>query len=165
VTAPTDHPLPLAVPARPDLGRSGPYDPWDDARTNWPDVEIVLEPMSGRLLGWLRYPLIALRADSSPAQRRCTLAHELVHLERGVVECGPWATREELRVHREAARRLIPIEPLAIAVRTAGGTHDLAALARTLDVDRETLGLRLRELGPADRRLITRRMSDLWSVA
>src|SRR4051812_11136095 len=98
------------------------YDPWHDLAVNWPDVEIVIEPMGGRLLGVLRYPIIALRAGTSAAQRRCTLTHEIVHLERGVGDCGPWSGREELQVHREVARRLIPIDELAAAVRELGGS-------------------------------------------
>src|SRR5581483_10769071 len=111
------------------------YDPWREAADRWPELQIRLEPMSGRLLGWLSYPIVALRRDSSAAQQRCTLAHELVHLERGTLDCGPWAAREERLVHAEAARRLVPVSQLAGAVQVAGGTHDLAALARTLDVD------------------------------
>lgn len=126
---------PQYVPAR--------YDPWHDLARNWPEVEVVIEPMGGRLLGVLRYPVIALRAGTSAAQRRCTLAHEIVHLERGVGDCGPWSGREELLVHREVARRLIPLADLAAAVRDLGGSAVLAELAQALDVDLETARLRL----------------------
>jgi len=119
------------------------YDPWHDLAVNWPDVEVVIEPMGGRLLGVLRYPVIALRAGTSAAQRRCTLTHEIVHLERGVGDCGPWSGREELQVHREVARRLIPVADLAAAVRELGGSAVLAELAQALDVDLETARLRL----------------------
>jgi len=126
---------PLHVPDR--------YDPWRDLAVNWPEIDVVIEPMGGRLLGLLRYPVIALRADTSAAQRRCTLTHEIVHLERGVGDCGPWSGREELLVHREVARRLIPIAELAGAVRDLGGSAVLAELAQVLDVDLETARLRL----------------------
>jgi hypothetical protein len=125
----------LAVPPR--------YDPWHDLTVNWPEVEVVIEPMGGRLLGVLRYPVIALRAGTSAAQRRCTLTHEIVHLERGVGDCGPWSGREELLVHREVAHRLISIADLAAAVRGLGGSAVLAELAQALDVDLETARLRL----------------------
>ena len=71
-----------------------PYDPWADLRQNWPDVKVVIEPMTDDLLGEVRDDgrLIALRADTSAAQRRCTLTHELVHLERGILDCGPWCS-------------------------------------------------------------------------
>jgi len=129
-----------------------PYDPWLDLATNWPQLDVVVEPMVGRLLGELRYPVIALRAGTSAAQRRCTLAHELVHLERGTGECGIWAGREERLVHAQAARRLVSIGQLERALLELGGDADLAALAALLEVDRETAGLRLRLLPEAERR-------------
>jgi hypothetical protein len=141
------------------------YDPWRDLRENWPTLLVVTEPMAGRLLGWLRYPVIALRAGTTAAQRRCTLAHEIVHLERGVTDCGPWSAREELLVHGIAARRLIAIGELARVIGEVGGTHDHAGLAQALEVDRETLQVRLQRLTGAERSVIASRLSDLWSVA
>lgn len=128
-----------------------PYDPWRDLRENWPDIDAVVEPMAGYLLGELRYPVIALRAGTSAAQQRCTLTHELVHLERGVTDCGPWAGREEVLVHSEVARRLISLTALGGAIRELGGDHDVGALAQLLDVDRQTALLRLQRLTAAER--------------
>jgi hypothetical protein len=133
-------------------GRSAPYDPWADLARNWPEVEVVIEPMRGDLLGELRYPVIALRAGTSAAQRRCTLAHEIVHLERGVTDCGPWAAREELLVHAEAACRLIRLEDLAVAMRATEAAP--AALAQALEVDVQTLRLRVDRLTSRDRRVL-----------
>lgn len=138
-------------PAR-KRGPTTAYDPWRDLLENWPELEVISEPMSGRLLGELRYPVIALRSGTSAAQRRCTLAHELVHLERGGWDCGPWAGREEQLVHAEAARRLVPLGTLGLALRELGGDHDLAALAQLLDVDRQTARLRLALLSSPERR-------------
>jgi Zn-dependent peptidase ImmA (M78 family) len=138
--------------SRPSCSDPAPaYDPWLDLTVNWPEIEVVTEPMSGSLLGELRYPVIALRAGTSAAQRRCTLAHEIVHLERGVRDCGPWAAREEFAVHREAARRLISSGQLARALHELEGSDDIAALAQALDVDVETARLRLTLLTPAER--------------
>jgi hypothetical protein len=143
-----------------------PYDPWRDLGENWPGIQVVVEVMSGRLLGELRYPVIALRAGTTAAQRRCTLTHEIVHLERGLRDCGPWAEREERQVHAEVARRLIRTEDLACAIRYLGGGDDTAALAQALDVDRETLRLRLALLSRAERAYIASRgVRELWSVA
>lgn len=142
------------------------YDPWAQLRRDWPEIEVRLACLPGDLLGLLRYPVITLRADSSAPQRRCTLTHELVHLERGIRDCGPWAEREEAYVHAEVARRLIPAPALGRAVRELGGTSDQAALAALLDVDRETLALRLRLLDRAERRAIrTAAVRELWTVA
>lgn len=126
----------------------------------------MIEPMAGTLLGELRYPVIALRADTSAAQRRCTLTHEIIHLERGVGDCGPWAAREELAVHSAAARRLVTPALLAAAVRELGGGDDLAKLAESLDVDQQTLRLRLRLITASERSVIRAGLvSQRWSVA
>ncbi|MGI8666983.1 MAG: hypothetical protein ACR2N4_13265 [Jatrophihabitans sp.] len=149
---------------------AGHYDPWLDVRLNWPRVRVVIEPMSGDLLGEVRDGgrTIALRAGTSGAQRRCTLTHEIVHLERGILDCGPWLQREELRVHSTAARRLLPLPALIAGIRDLGAAEDRAALAQLLDVDGETLSLRLTQLTAAERRSLRRalaRQSQFWSVA
>lgn len=142
------------------------YHPWRDLRDHWPEVEVRIEPLPGDLLGELCYPVIRLRAGTSSAQRRCTLTHELVHLERGVRDCGQWAAREEYVVHAEVARRLIAPEALAHAIREAGGAGDPALLAALLDVDTETLLLRLRLVTRAERaRIRAGSVRELWSVA
>jgi hypothetical protein len=144
----------------------GRYNPWRDLRDNWPEVEVRIVPMAADLLGELRYPVITLRAGTSAAQRRCTLTHELVHLERGVRDCGRWAEREEQLVHAEVARRLISLDLLAAAVREAGGSSDPAVLATLLDVDRETVRVRLHLVTAAERtRIRAGSVRDLWSVA
>lgn len=147
-----------------------PYDPWADLRQNWPHVKVVIEPMTGDLLGEVREDgrLIALRADTSAAQRRSTLTHELVHLERGILDCGPWLQREEGLVHAEVSLRLIPLAGLAEAIRALGGADDPAALAQCLDVDSETLAIRLSRMSSLERKALRRslvRQSLLWSVA
>lgn len=147
-----------------------PYDPWADLRQNWPHVKLVIEEMTGDLLGEVRDDgrLIALRAGTSAAQRRCTLTHELVHLERGILDCGPWLQREEALVHAEVSRRLIPLADLAAAIRALGGADDPAALAQWLDVDSETLATRLNRMGSSERTALRRalaRQTMLWSVA
>lgn len=144
----------------------GRYHPWRDLRDHWPEIEVRIEPLPGDLLGELCYPVITLRAGTSSAQRRCTLTHELVHLERGVRDCGHWAAREEYLVHAEVARRLIGTEALVRAIRDAGGTADPALLAGLLDVDAETLELRLRLITRRERSLIrAAAVRELWSVA
>ena len=162
-------PLMTASPTRSAV-TDYPYDPWLDLRENWPHLVVVVEPMAGRLLGQLRYPVIALRAGTTAAQRRCTLTHEIVHLERGVRDCGPWADREERHVHAEVARRLVTTEQFVRAVREVGGIQggvaDVLRLAQVLDVDRETMRVRLTLVTPAERRRVRAlRLPDVWSVA
>jgi hypothetical protein len=142
------------------------YDPWRDLAENWPEIHVRIATMPGDLLGQLRYPVILLRAGTSAAQRRCTLAHELVHLERGIRDCGPWAAREELHVHDEAARRLLPTAVLVQVLRSFAGSRDHAALADLLDVDGDTLRLRLARLTTAERRAITAGLRTAsWAAA
>ena len=163
--APTRRP-PHARPIPPEPA----YDPWLDIATNWPQVRVVVEVMSGDLLGEVRDggALVALRADTSAAQLRCTLTHEIVHLERGLADCGPWLNREERQVHAEAARRLVPVAALADAIRSLGTADDQAALANLLDVDSETLRVRWQHLTSNERVQLRRalgRQALLRSVA
>jgi hypothetical protein len=148
---------PPLLPGR--LGKC--YDPWADLRENWPAVTVQLVPMAGDLLGEIRQggSVIALRAGTTPGQRRSTLAHEIVHLERGADDCGWWQPREERRVHAEAARRLISLDALDEAVRlTLPG--DRRSVASLLDVDLETLDTRLDNLRPAEVGLLRQLLAD-----
>ena len=142
------------------------YDPWHDLATNWPELVLRVAPLPGRLLGEVRYPVITLRAGTSAAQRRCTLAHEIVHLERGLSDCGPWSHREEALVHAQATRRLIRLTELAAALRAAGGDGDPGRLAQALDVDRQTAALRIALLTPGEQQWLRARLpEDSWHVA
>ena len=78
----------------------------------------------------------------SPPERRCTLVHELVHAERGDVPCGDSAldARQERRVEREAARRLVGFGELIDVLRWA---VNAAEAAEVLGVDLATLEARL----------------------
>jgi Zn-dependent peptidase ImmA (M78 family) len=152
-------PVPVAAGARPE------YDPWRDLLENWPRIQVVIVPMAGDLLGELHRSTIALRAGTSAAQRRCTLAHELVHLERGVRDCGRWASREEQMVHAEAARRLLPAASLARAIGDIGSSYHLGALSEALDVDTETLRVRLLRLTDSERVAIEARLNSEIAAA
>lgn len=57
-------------------------------------------------------------------ERRCVLAHELVHLERGHVGCQPRAVERAVRA--EAARRLVTTEDLLAALPWSGSVEELA---------------------------------------
>lgn len=88
-------------------------------------------------------------------ERRCTITHELVHVERG--HTGFCDQAAELRVRREAARRLISIGALGEALAFYG-ERDLDALADELWVDVDTLLVRLNYLHPAERGYLRRRL-------
>jgi hypothetical protein len=57
-------------------------------------------------------------------ERRCSLTHELIHIEEKHTSCQPLAI--ERKVRAEAARRLIPIGDLAAALAWAHSFHELA---------------------------------------
>ncbi len=88
--------------------------------------------------------------------QRCTLAHELVHVERGPVLNEPGlAGREELAVRKITARRLIQIHDLGEALAES---RELPCAAELLDVDVFTLRTRLAHLHPAEVHYLRRRL-------
>ncbi|WP_084180784.1 hypothetical protein [Jatrophihabitans endophyticus] len=141
------------------------YDPWRDLATNWPEVAVRVIPLPGDLLGVLRYPSIALRAGTSAAQRRSTLAHEIVHLERGTQACGPGDAREEALVEAEAARRLVAAGDLARAIRELGNRAAVGAVAALLDVDTQLLRARLAGVTAAERTALEAVAGDGFTAA
>lgn len=71
-------------------------------------------------------------------ERRCTLTHELIHIERHHTGCQPASV--ELQVCLETARRLIPIEALAASLRWSTWPAELSdELWVTQDVLRDRL--------------------------
>lgn len=128
------------------------YDPWAHLAAQ---VDITLHWRHQRPCGLYRHQTrtIALRRGLTQAQARCTLAHELIHAERGDVALTESAlnARQELIVEREAARRLISLEALADAVRWSCHPADVAEV---LHVDAGTLRARLAGLTEAERRVL-----------
>jgi len=100
---------------------------------------------------------ISLRRGMTREQRRCTVLHEVLHIERGPV-LETLAGREEQRVRRETARLLLP------DIRAVGDTlawaHTYAEAAEELDVDEGVLFDRLRSLHPAERHYLQRRLDE-----
>jgi hypothetical protein len=127
------------------MQRTSPYNPWRDLAERFPHVQVHIVDLPDDVLGEIHGSgeVILLRRGTSTAQRRCTLTHELVHLDRGLPDdLTPWQlAREERSVEAEAARRLIPAEALTKALRVAGS--DERALAAELWVDLATLRARV----------------------
>jgi len=99
-------------------------------------------------------------------ERKCVLAHELVHAELLDEQCvhdscdgARLARRRERHADREAAFRLIDIRPLGEAL--AAHPDDLYLAADELDVDHQTLSTRLRHLHPAERHYLGRRLNAI----
>lgn len=133
------------------------YNPWRHAgRLN---VKILLRALPHQMLGYWHFPsrTILLHPRLTQTERRCVLAHELAHVERG--DHGRCASdwhqsKQEAEVHEVAARRLIRIEQLALALLLHDNLHDQA---EELWVTPHTLRVRLECLTAAEREFITGR--------
>lgn len=135
------------------------YHPWRrlrelaDIQLRWvdglPDGDLGLCSHEHRLL--------VMSRRQTQAERRCTLEHELGHLERGPVPAH-MVEREEVVVEREAARRLIDIRKLGEAM---AWSTDAATVAEELWVDEPMLKARLEGLHPAERAYLRDRLAHL----
>lgn len=129
------------------------YHPWRRLREL---IDVTLHWHDGGVAGWCRHSTqdVSLRRGMTQAERRSTVCHEVVHLERGPAPKG-YGRQDELQVSQEAARRLIQLQPLGEALAWA---HCLAEAADELWVDTGTLRTRLEHLHPAERAYLKRRL-------
>lgn len=122
-------------------------DPYVDLASNWPDVRIRIRadlgPDAGRTIwGGPADPEIHLAHDLNRLQRRCTLAHEIRHLERGPSMAG--TPQDEQAVIAATARWLIPdVDELAHELLK----YDVTAAAQHMDVLESIIWDRLDTLG------------------
>ncbi|MBX9919123.1 MAG: hypothetical protein K2Y33_04720 [Mycolicibacterium frederiksbergense] len=90
--------------------------------------------------------------------RRCTLTHELIHLERGPV--APHLQAKEERIVDElAARRLIELHDLIEGLQWS---RDPDELADALWVDVPTLNTRMTTLDPVEVAQLEHALEDQW---
>lgn len=124
------------------------YHPWRAFRNlaNW---TLIIEPLPDDLMGLTDWDerTITLAPGLTQVERRSTVAHEVVHVERGPV-IERLEPREEAWVAKVAARRLISFEALARAIVWA---RDVYQLAEELWVDVGTVRCRLENLHPSER--------------
>ena len=100
---------------------------------------------------------VSLRRGLSWEQRRCTLEHELIHVETGPVPRG-LREKDEERVRRETARRMIPnIRPVGDAIAWALSGEEAA---QELGVDLAVLEYRLRHMSPMERAWLNHRLEQ-----
>jgi predicted transcriptional regulator len=138
------------------------YSPWRHVGT-MPDIEVWSEPLEYADAYWdPEYRVILLDVRLSQAERRCHLAHELVHIDAGDECCrvGPdgdrLALRQERRTEDRAACRLISLDDLAEALLWC---LDFDEVAEHLHVDARTVRARIRSLTPAEKDYIERRIA------
>ena len=113
------------------------------------------DPETGTI--WLAHGL-------TQTERRSTLAHEMVHAERGDEPCGYELAdhKQERSVDRIASRRLIQLEHLAEALAWA---QDEWEVAEALWVDVDTVRTRIEHLTEDERDHIERRIAAKGEVA
>lgn len=133
--------------------------PWRRLRS-LPGVRVVVTHLEcGR---WGFYDVdddtIYIDARLTQAERRCTIAHELVHVERGDEPCltGWHEAKQERHVDQLAARDLIPLAPLADALGWAENEWEVADV---LWVDVATVRTRIGGLTPVEVDYIERRLA------
>ncbi|MBA2952161.1 hypothetical protein GON03_19275 [Nocardioides sp. MAH-18] len=132
------------------------YHPWRRLREL---VHVTLHWHDDGPAGWCRHSTqdVSIRRGMTQAERRSTVTHEVVHLERGPAVRG-FSEREEREVDKEAARRLLPdIREVGEALAWASCVDEAAD---ELWVDRGTLRARLEHLHPAERAYLRRRLAD-----
>lgn len=144
----------------PSVTLIGMYHPWRHLRSLG-DWDLVWGDLPIGVRGITDHPCRTVELDRvmAQAERRCTIAHEIVHIERGPMPTDPYlAALEEAAVQREAARRLIPLPRLLAAIRWS---RDLHEVADELWVDVDTLAIRMRYLHPAERAEVDRLHDEL----
>ena len=131
------------------------YHPWQHAAEL--GVSIVFMPLPDGILGLWEPGIrtIYLSPDLDQAERRSTLAHELVHAVRGDTPCATSVLelRQEAIVEAAAAELLIPLDTLTTALRWC---RDEAELAEDLWVDEGIVRTRLANLTDEDKAFIER---------
>lgn len=102
---------------------------------------------------------ISLRKGLTYEERRCTVLHECLHVERGPVPMG-LAAREELVVEKATARLLLPsVKAIGDAYAWAQGVDADAALE--LGVDVGILRTRMKYMThPAERAYLAKRFDE-----
>lgn len=89
------------------------YHPWRHLRDDHPHIHVTYPTGETGCLGRWTAEGIRINGLSTQRERRCTLTHEIVHVERGPVSSDlRLAMREEEIVERITAQRLIELDRL-----------------------------------------------------
>lgn len=121
------------------------FHPWHRLRS-LSNIDLSWRRTPGRLGETDGAQVIRLHPDQLQVQRRCTLAHELAHVELGHTDGASPAQERAARML--AARWLVDLDQLLAALRWA---DDLATVADECWVDEETLMARLDGLTDGER--------------
>ncbi|MCD4557643.1 hypothetical protein [Schaalia sp. lx-100] len=127
------------------------WNPWHALRERADLALVWTDQLPDGALGATDGRRIYMTKRQLQAERRCTLTHELVHVEWGHDGCQPSAIERSVRA--EAARRLIDIDDLTSALIWG---HDPDEIAEELWVDVDTLLARLESLTEGERARVER---------
>ena len=145
---------PPTVPGMPLPNLLAPH-PWRRLREQFAHVTLTWH--DGGPLGLTTHSTatISLRRGQSWAARRCTLEHELIHVEAGPVPRG-LRDKDEEWTRRETARRMLPdIRPIGDAIAWALSEEEAAD---ELGVDLDVLRYRLRHMSMQEKAWLTQRL-------
>ncbi|MBM4686268.1 ImmA/IrrE family metallo-endopeptidase [Rhodococcus hoagii] len=137
------------------------YNPWHDARDNFPEYVINMRHELPRgLAGGVVGRTIYLCRTLTQEARRCVLCHELVHLRRGTRHVhGNVKAREEFEVDRIAARLLITPDQFVDAMMwSRSRAHN--ECAAELGVDGHTFRVWVQTLNKSERDYIEARLKQ-----
>lgn len=137
------------------------WHPWRHARYRHPNVTIECGHRLDGVMGEVDGNIVRLCRTLTQAERRCTVTHELIHIERRGRE-HPDPAVEELIVERETARRLIQLAQLIDAFQWFRHPA-LVDLAEELWVDQTTALCRLENLTPIEVAEIEHACDGEWS--
>ena len=138
------------------------FHPWRYLRDRHARVDIVWQELPEGVSGyWDGRHTVVLDYRLTQPERRTTLSHELVHVERDIIPIDAvLLAREEALVDEISARRLIPLDRLVDALRWCQGAAG-AALADEVWTDQHALNVRLATLTAAERTTIEAALSDI----
>ena len=138
------------------------YHPWRDARAREHLTIRFVDHLPLGVRGRIRGDVVEVNRHMLGDERRCTIAHELVHDERRIYPTDSvLRAREELAVERIAARRLVALDQLVDVLCWTRRTEEVAeelwvdvpmlvALVQSLtDAEREWIDGELRARGVA----------------
>ena len=125
------------------------FDPWQELNAR-PEVTLEWRSLPAEFYA-LTDGLSRIWMDphQSQTERRCTIAHELAHIDLG--HLNGCTSGEESAASQLAARRLIPLGRLADALLWS---QDHGAISDALWVDISTLRARLDHLRPSEQHYI-----------
>ena len=134
------------------------YHPWRDARAREHLTIRFVDYLPAGVRGRIRGDVVEVNRHMLGDERRCTIAHELVHHERRIFPVDPvLRAREELKVERIAARRLVALEQL---VNVLCWTRRTEEVADELWVDVPMLVALVQSLTDTERRWIDEQLEQ-----